>query len=239
MKIKNSVLLWLGFAAFCFVITGVILVTGKLSDMENKLEQSTTKIENEIQALKNVSDEIVLYKHIEDIWFEKGRDFIDDITLRELSLITYRYSKKHGSKGEIPLGLDYWKIFAWIDLESGFDPDAISYAGAMGLTQQMYITAIDSLDRYFGLSGLTKGQILVYAYNPLWNFRMGLERLIDYQQKFITAGVASTEDWKLTFSLYNWSTKAVSSLMEASKKGTPKASLKYALSIERKMKDFL
>jgi len=196
------------------------------------------RLRSEVKALHKVSNEILLYKIIEDVWFEKGSEFMSQQVLRELAFITYKYHQKYGTKGQIPIGLDYWRIFAWIDIESRFNPEVESYAGALGLTQHMFITGVDGLDRYFDLQGLSKQQVLDYLLNPVWSLRLGLERLIDYQTDFIATGIASDTDWKLTFSLYNWSTQAVSNLMSAIEGGTPKASLRYALSIEKMLQNY-
>jgi len=203
------------------------------------VRKDLTDIRSEVETLHSVSNEILLYKEIEDRWFEKGEDYMNTQTLRELSFITYKYHQRYGTNGEVPIGLDYWRIMAWVDIESRFNPEAESYAGAIGLTQHMFITGVDGLDRYFDLDGLSRNKVLEYLYDPVWSLRLGLERLVDYQTSFIASGSASDSDWKLTFSLYNWSTQAVSNLMTAIEGGTPKASLKYALDIEKRMKTFM
>jgi len=221
----------------CFTVGAYAL--GYLYKQKLQMEYDMKGFRSEVQALHNVSSEILLYKQIEEQWFSRGSEYMDQHTLRELSFMTYKYHQKYGSNGEIPIGLDYWRILAWVDIESRFNPEAESYAGAIGLTQHMFITGVDGLDRYFDLQGLSKQQVLDYLYNPVWSLRLGLERLVDYQTDFIATGVASDSDWKLTFSLYNWSTQAVSNLMSAIEGGTPKASLKYALDVEKKMKTFM
>jgi len=227
-------------------IMGIVIVCGVvafgfvyLHEQRQGLNDEIASLRAQVEAFSNVSDEILLYKQIEDQWFSRGSDYMDQQMLRELSFMTYKYHQKYGSNGEIPIGLDYWRILAWVDIESRFNPEAESYAGAIGLTQHMFITGVDGLDRYFDLQGLSKQQVLDYLYNPVWSLRLGLERLVDYQTDFIATGVASDSDWKLTFSLYNWSTQAVSNLMSAIEGGTPKASLKYALDVEKKMKTFM
>ena len=225
------------FCVFMLVICGMGI--GYLYKEKVDIRNELGNVQSEVQALHNVSNEILLYKQIEDQWFERGSEHMDQQILRELSFMTYKYHQKYGTTGEIPIGLDYWRIMAWVDIESRFNPEAESYAGAIGLTQHMFITGVDGLDRYFDLKGLSKQQVLDYLYDPVWSLRLGLERLVDYQTDFIATGVASDSDWKLTFSLYNWSTQAVSNLMSAIEGGTPKASLKYALDIETRMKTFM
>jgi len=235
---KSSLVAFNVALCVCFIGLGVLSYAIIQERAQRKVEY--VKIMGNVESFKTVSNEVLLYKKILDIWFENGREYMDDDTLRNLALLTYTYHQKYnGETGEIPIGLEYWKIFAWIDVESNFDPTVESYAGAMGLTQHMYITAIDGLDRYFGLKGLSKKQVLEYVDDPIWNFRLGIRRLVDYQLKFIAGGVASKDDWKLTFSLYQWSTMAVSNLMVAVNSDTPKASLKYAISIEKKLKEFM
>lgn len=224
------------------VLCAVALVAVGFAYLQNQrsvLMDELVLLKSEVQALHNVSNEILLYKRIEDQWFENGSEHMDQQTLRELSFITYKYHQKYGTTGDIPIGLDYWRILAWVDIESRFSPEAESYAGAIGLTQHMFITGVDGLDRYFDLDGLSREQVLTYLYDPVWSLRLGLERLVDYQTSFIASGIASDSDWKLTFSLYNWSTQAVSNLMTAIEGGTPKASLKYALDVEKRMQTYI
>ena len=203
-----------------------------------RLSNEIVDIKNEVSTFQNVSNDILLYKNIQDIWFDYGAEYMSDKVLRDLSLITYRYHKKYGTDGEIPIGLDYGLIFAVVAIESGFDPLIESYAGATGLMQIMPITGVDWLSRYFDMDGLTFKQVGDYLDDPLWNFRIGLEGLVGHQQRFINMGVANSGDWKLALSIYNWSTEAVYNLMNAYKGGDSKASLRYALSIEKRMKEF-
>jgi hypothetical protein len=229
----EKIIITLLVMAFCFMGGYFYHVV-----FEYKIKADISEIRSEVQNLHKVSSEVMLYKTIEDVWFEKGSDYMNHQILRELAYITYRYHQKYGTDGEIPIGLDHWRIFAWIDIESRFDPQAESYAGAIGLTQHMPITGIDGLDRYFDMQGLSKAQVLEYLRDPVWSLRLGLERLVDYQTDFIASGYASDTDWKLTFSMYNWSTQAVSNLMQAMESGTPKASLKYALDIEKRLQTY-
>jgi len=233
---KVSKALDLMSVVFLFMVAFMVVMFFFVVDAKNEmnvLKADVTKLHGDVASYIEVSNDIMLYKTIEDIWFKKGRTYMDDSILRELSLMTYTYHKKYGSKGAIPIGLDYWRIFAWVDYESKFNPQAESYAGAVGLTQIMLITGIDWLDRFFDLKGLSKKQVLGYLHDPLWNFQLGLEGLKYYQLGFMSAGVASKDDWKLTFSMYNWSIQAVSNLMQSVEKGTPKASLHYAITIEK------
>ena len=196
--------------------------------------RSLSEIRTGFEQAKNQIQEARLYGRIEAIWFEKGSRYIEPSTLRALTWITYCYHLRYGTGGEIPIGLDYWRIFAWVEIESGFNPKAKSKAGAYGLTQIMPVTAIGALEQHFGVSGLDKKKVRAYIDDPIVNFKIGLEILIQYQLGFMAAGVASPSDFKLAFSLYAWSAEAVKQLIQARDKNIPKASLQYALDIERR-----
>ncbi|MBA7701297.1 hypothetical protein ES703_110032 [subsurface metagenome] len=105
------------------------------------------------------------------------------------------------------------------------------------MTQQMPFTAQEGLEKYLEIV-VPVAEAMIIAEEPDVNLILGLERLVEYQRRFIGMGHASPPDWKLTFSLYNWSRKSVAALMTAESKGTDKASLKYALDIERRMQNY-
>ena len=101
----------------------------------------------------------------------------------------------------------------------------------------MPFTAQEGLEKYLEIV-VPVAEAMIIAEKPDVNLILGLERLIEYQRRFIGMGHASPTDWKLTFSLYNWSRKSVVALMSAKSKKTDKASLKYALDIERRMQAY-
>jgi len=225
---------WL-VAVLCMV---VLIVRGYGVSQEVKsLKEVVLELTNEQARYRFLSEDLMLYQDAEAYLFEYGRKHMTDEEIRMCARIIYRFVKMYGTNGSIPIGLDLARILSWIDAESGFNPDAKSYAGAIGLTQQMPITAKDGIKRYLGRD-VTITQAVEFAKVPHQNLILGLERLVDYQQQFIEVGHASPSDWKLTFSLYQWSIQSYSNLISAGDKDIPKASLKYALDIEKRMSKF-
>jgi len=218
-------------AAFSYVL---YTIRRDMSEIKTSFVQSLYQITADFEQTKSIIREAELYGRIEAIWFDRASRYIEPSTLRALAWLTYCYHLRYGSDGTTPIGLDYWRIFAWVEIESGFNPKAKSKAGAYGLTQIMPVTAIGALERHFGISGLDRKKAHTYLDDPVINFKLGLEILVEYQIGFMAAGVASKDNWLLSLSLYNWSTEAVKQLIQAKDKNIPKASLQYALDIERR-----
>lgn len=227
------ILLVLIFGSIFMHIVGAVRQAAVNIDIESQVRGLVNKVE----SLRFVSENLMLYQTIEDHMFEQGREYMNDEDIRVCTRIIYRYHMKFGTDGTVPIGLDYNRILAWIETESNFNPKAESVAGAIGLTQQMPFTAQEGLEKYLEIV-VPVAEAMIIAEEPDVNLILGLERLIEYQRRFIGMGHASPTDWKLTFSLYNWSRKSVVALMSAKSKKTDKASLKYALDIERKMQKY-
>jgi len=225
------------YAILVLVLGGIVLhIVGAFRQavVNMDTESQIQGLVNAVESLQFVSENLMLYQIIEDYMFECGREYMSDKDIRICTRIVYRYHMKFGTDGTVPIGLDYNRILAWIETESSFDPKAESVAGAIGLTQQMPFTAQEGLEKYLEIV-VPVAEAKKLAKKPDVNLILGLERLIEYQRRFIGMGHASPTDWKLTFSLYNWSRASVSALMSAKSKKTDKASLKYALDIERKL----
>ena len=227
------------YCALLVVVFGGIamhIVDALRQDAVNiNIEGQVRSLVNKVESLRFVSENLVLYQTIEDHMFEQGREYMND---EDTTNSWYIYqSEKYGTDGTVPIGLDYNRILAWIETESSFNPKAESVAGAIGLTQQMPFTAQEGLEKYLEIV-VPVAEAMIIAEEPDVNLILGLERLVEYQRRFIGMGHASPPDWKLTFSLYNWSRKSVAALMTAESKGTDKASLKYALDIERRMQNY-
>lgn len=224
-------------AILALVFGGIVLyVVGSFRQaaVNINIEGQVRGLVNKVESLQFVSENLMLYQTIEDHMFEQGREYMNDEDIRICTRIIYRYHMKFGTDGTVPIGLDYNRILAWIETESSFNPKVESVAGAIGLTQQMPFTAQEGLEKYLEIV-VPVSEAMIIAGKPDVNLILGLERLIEYQRRFIGMGHASPTDWKLAFSLYNWSRKSVVALMSAKSKKTDKASLKYALDIERKM----
>lgn len=236
MKPKQLIV-WV-IAIYVISIIGLVITWGYFTGRIQANEEQTIKLQVDLENVRILSSELLLYQIIEDHMIKEGQKYMNHDECIACSRIIYRYHKKYGTEGEIPIGLDYALILAWIDMESSFNPQAESYAGAIGLTQQMPLTARDGFIRYLDQPNLTMEQVVDHAKKPTISLILGLDRLVEYQLGFMATGHASALDWKLSLSLYNWSTKAVSELIQARKKRTPKASLKYAIDIEERMKKY-
>jgi len=225
------------YAILVLVLGGIVLhIVGAFRQavVNMDTESQIRGLVNKVESLQFVSENLMLYQTIEDYMFECGREYMSDEDIRTCTRIVYRYHMKFGTDGTVPIGLDYNRILAWIEIESSFNPEAKSVAGAIGLTQQMPYTAQEGLERYLEII-VPVTEAMIIAKKPDVNLILGLERLVEYQRRFMGMGHASPTDWKLAFSLYNWSRASVVALMSARSKKTDKASLKYALDIETKM----
>jgi len=227
------------YAILVLVFGGIVLhIVGAFRQavVNMDTESQIRGLVNKVESLQFVSENLMLYQTIEDHMFEQGRKYMSDKDVRICTRIVYRYHMKFGTDGTIPIGLDFNRILAWIEIESSFNPEAESVVGAIGLTQQMPYTAQEGLEKYLKII-VPVAEAVILAKKPDVNLILGLERLVEYQRRFIGMGHASPTDWKLAFSLYNWSRKAVFALMSAKSKKTDKASLKYALDIERRLQE--
>lgn len=228
---------------FCVIMVWVFIIKGVVSyfgeqNYKRVMDKRVFQVEDSVKDIQFVTTELLLYQTIEDYIIKKGSKYMSHGECTACARIIYRYHQKYGTEGIIPIGLDYDLILALIDTESSFNPEAKSYAGAIGLTQQMPFTARDGFARYLDQPNLPMEKVIEYAKISTTSLILGLERLIEYQLGFMAAGHASSSDWKLSLSLYNWSTQAVSNLIQADYKSTPKASLKYAINIEKKRREY-
>ena len=231
--------LLIAFFASCLAFSiYMVMVNIRSMKSDHELKTKLQTLERHMLNIEFVAEDLRLYQTIEGILFNKTREYSDDIEIRKIANIIYRYHKKYGTTGEIPLGLDYSLIFALIEVESNFISYAESTAGALGFVQLMPHMMSKQLDKYYALSGLSYAEMREYAFNAEINLVCGLELLIEYQRDFISYGHASAKDWKLALSFYNWSPQAVYQLITASKKNEPKGSLKYAIEVEKRREKY-
>jgi len=238
---RKIILVEVGIVSLVATLMGLII----RGDMRDRLDETIRPLVGVVEtlgrrvtSLEVVSADYIVLQTIEQHLFDGGKTFMTSEQISSCASVIFRYHKRYGTHGEDPLGMDYDLILAWIKVESNFDPKAVSSAGAIGLTQQMPVTAQDGLVRYMGEQVLSKDEVKKKALDPEINLILGLERLVEYQKTFMARGHASVSDWKLTLSLYNWSVQAVNSLINSHKGDTPKASLKYALDVEGARKEF-
>lgn len=139
-KINSDFFQGMLVAFFAFILAfSIYMVTVNIrcikSDHEIKIKLQT--LERYMLNIEFVAEDLLLYQTIESTLFDKAREYSDDIEIRKIVNIIYRYHKKYGTNGEIPLGLDYSLIFALIEQESNFISYAESTAGALGYVQLM------------------------------------------------------------------------------------------------------
>jgi len=103
------------------------------------------------------------------------------------------------------IGLTEDKIFALIEMESGFDPKALSVANAYGLTQCLEYV----FDLYLPSMGFPKFSKHL-AYNPVINAKVGIEELKRLRRMWLSEGIDS---WEVAFTSYYWGERATWSII--------------------------
>lgn len=120
------------------------------------------------------------------------------------------------------LGLTSDKILAIIERESGFNPDAVSYADAYGLMQVIQPTF------------LVHSPVLGYAdfreevaLDPVMNVKIGIRELVRLRKYWLSHGVNS---WLIVYTSYFWGERNAWDLL-SSKKRARLPSLEYGQGI--------
>lgn len=186
-----------------------------------------------IDGIEFVAEDLFLYQKIEDILITEGKEKLSADEIGICVKIIYRYHKKYANI----LGLDYARILAVVNIESKFNPKAVSHVGAIGLMQILPSTGKRLLSDYFNLNGLTMKQIKEYLFDSEYSLILGLELLLQHQQDYLVEDKANKKNWTLAHSRYNWSHRSVLALEKGTKED-PKASLAYALEIEKIIKRY-
>jgi len=220
---------------FMFILATVLVNhSSRLTSNEKKIVETDKKV----KGLEFVTDEIVLYQTIEEyLWRNQIGMNYEEVT--ECTRIIYQYHKRYGIDGYVnPIGLNYDMILAMIDYESLFNKEAVSPAGALGLMQLMPFMMRQQMKKIFEKEDISDKDLIEFAFTPRLNLVCGLELMVKYQLMFMSDNHASPTDWKLALSYYNWSAEAVAQMMKAMGKDEPKASLNYAIEVEKRMRKY-
>lgn len=110
----------------------------------------------------------------------------------EISKIIIVQCEVHGD-----LGLTPSIIMAVIQRESNFNPNVISKAGAYGLTQCLHSTFANHSSR-LGYGKPTKDLML----DAIINVEVGIQELVRLKKIWLTEGIETRNDWKITFYSY-------------------------------------
>lgn len=103
--------------------------------------------------------------------------------------------------------MDLAMVCGMIEVESHWDPNAISNVGAKGLMQIMPATARP----YLSLNQLGYSDKVLY--NPLINITVGLASLYDVHQQYIELGVEKESEYMFSLNTYFWGQGNVSVLL--------------------------
>ena len=119
-------------------------------------------------------------------------------------------------------GLDAPLILAWLEKESGGDPEAVSYAGAKGLTQLMDFNA----EVVFTAMGYATYRHTI-VFNPVINLGGGLYHFIDLMDFWKWKGIKN-QSLLIFYSLhsYKWGSKRTEELFN-SERTEKRPSVKY------------
>lgn len=105
-------------------------------------------------------------------------------------LLYTEFVEKYAEEYGVPISI----VYSIIKVESAYDPDAVSYAGAKGLMQITDIT----FDYIRGKLGESTSDSQVF--DPETNIRYGVWYLSDLYNRYSAEGY---EDWNIVFAAYN------------------------------------
>ena len=121
------------------------------------------------------------------------------------------------------IGLTSDKVFAIMERESNFSPDAISRSHAYGI-MQLIPTTFMLHSALLGYSGNFHEDL---ALNPIVNTEVGIQELIRLRKYWLSEGV---NDWLVVYTSYFWGTRSTWELF-LSKKRAKLPSLEYSKGI--------
>jgi soluble lytic murein transglycosylase-like protein len=122
------------------------------------------------------------------------------------------------------IGLNESLVFALIERESGFNPSAVSWAKAYGLTQVLLPTAEPHL-KEMGFARATPELLL----NPVVNVEVGIRELLRLKKYWMEEGIDS---WKIALTSYFWGPRWTWALVKEKGRGDL-PSLEYGVGVLR------
>lgn len=128
-------------------------------------------------------------------------------------------------------GLTSSLMLALIEVESGFNPDAVSSAGAIGLAQVMPGTSRAYLQR-LGYSEYSDRLLT----DPLINTRVGVEHLLFLHRMLVSEGLEDPDDFDLSLVAYNWGEGPLRRLLAGL---DDPADLSYAVKVRNRVQGYI
>lgn len=217
MKKKHPLLYFIGaIGLLIFLSYGVIhfFLIKKTEDLQVKNDALALEVTN-LKLFQEQSARILRLEQIllsnEYIKKQLGQDNIPNFAFKILS--TADMYKEDGLTASL--------LLAIIEIESNFQPRAVSESGAHGLMQVMRSTATP----YLRAKNREWSEEIMF--DPFVNMTIGTEVLIDMHRMFIARGMEKKDEWTLTLICYNQGESAIKS---ATKKHNP-VYLDYAVKV--------
>jgi len=206
IKIERGVL---GWAVFWITISALLVTIGGarfnkvIKEQKAVNYQQDLKIQMHDKRIPYMVEYVTMVKSVD----EAAGSMLSATDVIEVSRIIVEQCALNQDIGITPD-----KILALIERESGFDPTAISYANAIGLTQVTKpIFLIHAEDLGFD-KGADWVQVLL---DPIQSVRFGVAELIRLRRNWISYGVDS---WLIVFTSYFWGEKNAWDLLETKRR---------------------
>ena len=211
-----------GFVGIIIGLIIVVIVTNfywmyKTSQISHKLWQTELRV-NSLNVQVNKVGEYM--KVVEEL-VKVGKDKLTPHQITEMAKIIVDYSEQHSD-----IGLSPAIIFAVMQRESNFNPEAISSARAYGLMQVLKSTAYPIMDKL----GYERSEENLL--DPIINLKVGIEYLIQMKKLWLAEKVETPEDWKITFHSYFWGERWTRELLYSGKR-VDVPSLEYGAGVQK------
>jgi hypothetical protein len=164
---------------------------GTLLNKISVLNKSLFQQELVIKSLEKKSPLMGRYLHIVELLSKKAGEKLTPMEIIEVSQVIVETCVTQAD-----IGLTEAIVFGLIEVESNFDPKAVSYAMAYGLTQCLEVTFM----RFLPQLGYPQFSTEL-AFNPVINVRVGLAELVRLRKFFLAQGIDS---WEICLAGYYW-----------------------------------